>query len=95
MESLKKTYKSTIMMLNISLNAITKRNIELSTGIPYEEIELLDAESIEKRIEENKKKPIIRNYGKIDRRLPMRGMVYLSLKRYIKMSDISKRLSKI
>jgi hypothetical protein len=82
-------------MLNISLNAVTKRNIELSTGIPYEDIESLDAEGIEKRIEENKRKPIIRSYGKIDRRLPVRGMVYLSLKRYIKISDVNKRLSKI
>ena len=81
-------------MINIALNKKTIESIVRSTGIPFAEIRNLDAESIDKRIEENKKKPILRN-SKRDRRLPARGTVFLTLKRYIKLSDIDKKLSKI
>jgi hypothetical protein len=82
-------------MIDISLNDRTKRSIEHSTGIPFSDIEKLDAEDIEKRIEENTKKTIGRNYGPRDRRLPARGGVFLTLKRYIRLSDIDKKLKRI
>jgi hypothetical protein len=80
--------------MDISLNAVTKCSIERSTGIPYAEIEKLDAEEIGKLIEKNKRRLIVRDYQR-DSRLPFRGSVLLSLGRYIKMSDIDKQLGKI
>jgi hypothetical protein len=58
-------------------------------------MEKMDAETIEKHIEEKAKTAIIRNYKKKDPRLPARGGVFLTLKRYIKLSDIDKKLNKI
>jgi hypothetical protein len=82
-------------MIDISLNEKTKHAIECSTGVSFSDIEQLNIEEIEKRIEKKIKKPIVRDYQNIDRRLPARGNVFLSLKRYIKLSDIDKKLNKI
>ncbi|GHS97436.1 hypothetical protein FACS189421_04240 [Bacteroidia bacterium] len=82
-------------MIDISLNPKTKRSIERSTGIPYSEIEKLDAESIDKLIEKKINKTIQMEYGVRDRRLPARGGVFLALRRYLKLTDIDRKLSKI
>jgi len=82
-------------MINLSLNNDTKRYIELSTGIPFSKIEELDAESIDKLIEKKNNKPLSIDYSEKDTRLPCRGGIFLALKRYIKMSDVDKKLSVI
>ena len=82
-------------MLDLSLKNETKRYISLSTGIPFHEIEELDAESIERRIEQKIKKPLIITYSKRDRRMPVRGNVHILLERYIDMSIINEKLNKI
>jgi hypothetical protein len=82
-------------MIDISLNEKTKHVIERSTGISFSELKKLDIQNIEKRIEVKIKTPIMRNYKNHDRRLPARGGVFLALKRYIKLSDIDKKLNKI
>jgi len=81
-------------MLNLSLTAETMQNIEYSTGISFSQIEKLDALSIDKLIEKKIKKPLTLNYSERDKRLPSRGGVFLALRRYIKMSDINKKLRK-
>jgi hypothetical protein len=83
------------MEIDISLNEKTKRSIERSVGVPYSTICELDALSIDKMIEKKTKKPLVLDYGKRDLRLPARGGVFLALRRYIKMSLIDKKLSKI
>ncbi|MDR0605990.1 MAG: hypothetical protein LBG80_17010 [Bacteroidales bacterium] len=82
-------------MINITLNDKTKRDIECSTGISFSDIEKLDFDEIEKHIVKKIRKSIVRDYKNVDRRLPARGNVFLSLRRYIKLSDIDKRLNKI
>jgi hypothetical protein len=82
-------------MIDITLNDKTKRAIECSTGISFSEIEKLDFDDIEKRIVKKIKNPIVRDYKNGDSRLPARGNVFLSLRRYIKLSDIDKKLNKI
>jgi hypothetical protein len=81
-------------MIDISLNKKTKRSIARSVGVPYDTICSLDALSIDKIIEKKIKKPLSLNYGKRDLRLPARG-VLLALGRYIEMSRVDKKLSKI
>jgi hypothetical protein len=81
-------------MIDISLSEETKKNIELSIGIPIEKIESLDAVSVDKLIEEQNKKSLVINSNK-DPRLPERGSVYLTLNRYIEMLNIDKKLSAI
>ena len=82
-------------MINLSLNNDTKRHIAYSTGISFSEIERLDALSIDKLIEKKNNKPLSIDYSKRDARLPARGGVFLTLKRYINMSYINKKLSAI
>jgi hypothetical protein len=86
---------SSIMMIDISLNEKTKSAIERSVGVPYSTICESDATSIDKMIEEKIKKPLSLNYGERDTRLPARGGVFLALRRYLKMSFVDKKLSKI
>jgi hypothetical protein len=50
---------------------------------------------MDKMIEKKNKKLLGLDYGKKDLRLPARGGVFLSLKRYIKMSCIDRKLRKI
>jgi hypothetical protein len=83
------------MMIDISLNEKTKFAIERSVGVPFSTICELDALSIDKIIEKRTKKSLGLNYGKRDLRLPARGGVFLALRRYVKMSRIDRRLSKI
>jgi len=82
-------------MISIELNNETKRSIELSTGIPYSQIEELDAESIDRLIEEKIKKPLSIVHAKRDWRLPARGGVFLTLNRFVSMSQIDKKISLI
>jgi hypothetical protein len=82
-------------MIDISLNEKTKFAIERSVGVPYSTICESDALSVDKMIEKKIKKPLGLDYRKRDLKLPARGGVFLALRRYIKMSDIDKKLSRI
>ena len=71
------------MLSSLKLNENTKRAIERSTGIPFCEMELMDAMSIDKRIEQNKN--IKLSYPtEVDSRAPGRGSVYMTLNRVIR-----------
>jgi hypothetical protein len=82
-------------MIDISLNEKTKRAIERSVGVPYATICESDALSLDKMIVKKTKRTLGLDYGKRDSRLPARGGVFLALRRYIKMSRIDKKLSRI
>jgi hypothetical protein len=82
-------------MIDISLNEKTKLAIERSVRVPYSTICESDALSIDKMIEKKIKKPLGLDYGKRDSRLPARGSILIALRRYIKISCIDRRLSKI
>jgi hypothetical protein len=82
-------------MIDSSLNEKTKLAIERSVGVPYSTICESDALSIDKMIEKKIKKPLGLDYGKRDSRLPARDGALIALRRYIKMSCIDRRLSKI
>ena len=82
-------------MINLSLNSKSKESIEKSTGIKFDLLVRMDALSIDREIEKKIKKRLFFNYGERDKRLPARGAVFLSLRKYIKMSDVDEKLSKI
>jgi hypothetical protein len=82
-------------MIDVSLNDQSKRSIEQRTGIPYNVIVSSDAMTIDRMIEKKIGKSLSLDYSPRDKRLPARGGVFLAMKKYIKMSDIDKYLSKI
>jgi hypothetical protein len=82
-------------MIDISLNEKTRRSIERSVGDSFSTICESAPQCIDKKIEKKNKKGLGLDYGARDSRLPARGGVFLALRRYIKIADIDKKLSKI
>lgn len=68
--------------MEITLNKETKKSIEESTGLKFEDILNMDSEDIAKKIEKKIGKKLLFSTSN-DSRLPSRGSVYLYLKRFL------------
>lgn len=80
--------------IQIQLNDESKQSIEHSTGLTFSELERMSAEEIDTAIEKKIKKRLTWNLRRNDTRLPFRGSVYLTMKRFITF-NADKKLSKI